>query len=156
MLRSLLLVLVSALGFTACTYGAPAAPSAATGSGVVTIMLSLGHFPIVQIPPGSSGSVSPAITTVAVGTQIQFRSLDNFAHTASSITGTTFPQASPLTGNAENASPSGTGLSTAGWTAGSLAPLGVSPIFVADKPGTYLYGCFFHYPAPMRGEIIVQ
>ena len=27
---------------------------------------------------------------------------------------------------------------------------------LADKPGTYLYGCFFHYTAPMRGAIIAQ
>ena len=26
----------------------------------------------------------------------------------------------------------------------------------ADLPGTYVFGCFFHYGAPMRGVIIVQ
>jgi len=156
MLRPLLAVFISALGLCACTDGAPSAPSAASGTGVVTIVLNLDAFPITQLPAGTSGSFQPAVTTVPVGTQIQFRSLNAFAHTASSVAGTTFPQASPLTGSALNASPSGTGISTTGWTSGALAPLGLSPLFVADKPGTYLYGCFFHYPAPMRGEIIVQ
>jgi plastocyanin len=156
MFRPVLALLVAALTLSACTDGAPSASAATSGAGVVTIELNLDAFPITQLAAGSSGSFSPAVATVAVGTQIQFRSLNNFAHTASSVAGTTFPQASPLTGTALTASASGTGLSTPGWTSGQLAPLGLSPIFVADKAGTYLYGCFFHYPAPMRGEIIVQ
>jgi plastocyanin len=156
MLRPFLAVLVAAFGLCACTDGAPSASAATSSAGAVTIVLDLGAFPITQLAAGTSGSFSPAVTTVAVGTQIQFRSLNNFAHTASAVAGTTFPQASPLTGSALTPSASGTGLSTPGWTSGQLASLGLSPVFVADKPGTYLYGCFFHYPAPMRGEIIVQ
>jgi hypothetical protein len=32
----------------------------------------------------------------------------------------------------------------------------LSQVVAADKPGTYLCGCFFHYPAPMRGVIIAR
>jgi plastocyanin len=31
-----------------------------------------------------------------------------------------------------------------------------SQTVAADKAGTYLYGCFYHYGAPMRGAIVAQ
>jgi len=43
-----------------------------------------------------------------------------------------------------------------GWSSGTLGAGSGSQILLADKPGTYLYGCFFHYTAPMHGAILVQ
>ncbi len=96
---------------------------------------------------------SPDVLTVAVGTHVQFVNTDSFAHTATSIAGSTFPAASPFDGSALTAS--GSALS-AGWSSGTLQAGAASPVFTADQPGTYLFGCFFHYGHPMRGEIVVQ
>jgi plastocyanin len=79
--------------------------------------------------------------------------IDSFAHTASSFDGAAFPAGSPLGGSALNTS--GGRLST-GWTSGNLAAGASSQLLLADKAGTYLYGCFYHYGAPMRGAIVVQ
>jgi plastocyanin len=43
-----------------------------------------------------------------------------------------------------------------GWSGGTLQASTVSQPLLADQPGTYLYGCFFHYGAPMRGVIVVH
>jgi plastocyanin len=37
-----------------------------------------------------------------------------------------------------------------------IQPDSASQTILADKPGTYLYGCYFHYSAPMRGAIIAR
>jgi plastocyanin len=79
--------------------------------------------------------------------------IDSFAHTASSFDGAAFPAGSPLGGSALNTSG---GRLSAAWTSGNLAAGASSQLLLADKAGTYLYGCFYHYGAPMRGAIVVQ
>jgi plastocyanin len=136
--------LAAAVLLTACTYGAPSASSSGAGPGVVVVDVNLTVHPV---------GYAPATLTVPVGTRIQFTNSDSFAHTATSIVGSTFPLASPFDITAQT--PEGSNLS-APWGSGVLAAGGSSSVFVADRPGTYLYGCFFHYGHPMQGTIVVQ
>jgi plastocyanin len=146
----------SAAGLTACTYGAPGSPSGGGSGGVTTIDVSLTAFAATTTGPGVSAGYEPAQLTVPVGTQIRFVNQDSFAHTASAVSGATFPISSPLNASALTPSASGRGLSDGGWSSGNLAAGAASPVFVADRPGTFLFGCFYHYGAPMRGSIVVQ
>jgi len=149
---SLLLLVVLA----ACTPGAPSAGSAnaaASTTSLTTIPVSLTTSTVVATAYGSSGGFTPAVLTIPLGSTIRFANIDSFAHTSSSFDGATFPAGSPLGGSALNTS--GDRLST-GWTSGNLAAGASSQLLLADKAGTYLYGCFYHYGAPMRGAIIVQ
>ncbi|BDE07743.1 hypothetical protein WPS_30190 [Vulcanimicrobium alpinum] len=147
-------VLLSAL--VACTPGAPPAgaenPVAAPGN-AVTIPVSLTGLSVVATAYGTSGGYTPAVTTVAVGTTVRFLNVDSFAHTATAFGGATFPAGSPLGGSALTTS--GATLSS-GWSSGNLAAGAASQTLLADKAGTYLYGCFFHYGAPMRAAIVVR
>jgi plastocyanin len=102
---------------------------------------------------GSGGGYAPLVTTVPVGTTLRFVNVDSFGHTATSLAGTAFPAASPFAGSAQITS--GSTLS-GGWSSGTLGAGTGSQVLIADTPGTYLYGCFFHYGAPMRGAIIVK
>lgn len=140
-----------------CTAGAPAAggTSAAAGAQTTTIDVSLTTSTVVATPYGSSGGYTPPVTTVALGGSVRFVNLDGFAHTATALgAGTSaFPPAAPFASSALSAS--GDRLS-AGWSSGTLAAGAASPPLLADAPGTYLYGCFFHYGAPMRGAIVVR
>lgn len=136
----------------ACTAGG--IPTSSGGSGGTTIDVSLTQFAPTQTPYGQSGGYSPPITTVSVGTQIHFVNVDSFAHTATEIPGaTTFPSGSPF--NASALAQKGSTLS-GGFTSGALQPNASSQTITADQPGTYLFGCFFHYGAPMRAAIVVQ
>lgn len=156
-MRFLSLLLLAAL--CGCTAGASGSGSAsstlATTAQTTTIAISLTASVVTSTPYGMSGGFMPAVTTVQHGTYIRFVNKDSFAHTSTSIgaTATTFPAAEPFTSAALNQS--GTTIS-GGWTTGALAPGNSSQPLLADKPGTYLYGCFFHYGAPMRAAIIVQ
>jgi plastocyanin len=141
---------------TACTFGAPGSLTGAAPGGVMTIDVSLTAFAASSISVGSSAGYSPAELSVPVGTQIRFLNQDSFAHTASAVARTAFPPSSPLTASALTPSASGSRLSAGGWSSGNLAPGAASPVFVADAPGTYLFGCFYHYGAPMRAAIVVQ
>jgi plastocyanin len=118
-----------------------------------TIDVSLTSNPATATAYGSAGGYAPAVQTVALGSTVRFVNVDSFAHTATSFSGTAFPSSSPFGGSALNAS--GNTLS-GGWSSGTLAAGASSPPLLADKPGTYLYGCFFHYGAPMRGALVVQ
>ncbi len=141
-----------ALVLAACTAGG--IPTSSGGSGGVTIDVSLTQFAPVQTPYGQSGGYSPPITTVSVGTQIHFTNVDSFAHTATEIPGAaSFPTGSPF--NAGALQQHGTTLS-GGFSSGALQPNSSSQTITADQPGTYLFGCFFHYGAPMRAAIVVQ
>ncbi len=142
-------------GLAACTDGAPGSLSA-TASGVTTIDVSLSAFAATSIAQGISAGYAPAQLVVPVGTQIRFVNQDSFAHTASAVGGATFPGSSPLSAQALTPSTSGTTLSSGNWSSGNLAAGASSPIFIADAPGTYLFGCFYHYGAPMRGAIVVH
>ena len=132
-----------AIALSGCTFGAPSATSNASSANT-TIAVDLTTF---------LDGYSPDVLTVAVGTRIQFMNTDSFAHTATAIAGSTFPDASPFDTSALN--PSGSALSSP-WSSGSLNPGAFSPVFIANEPGTYLFGCFYHYGHPMRGEIVVQ
>ena len=135
--------LVAATALGGCTYGAPAAATTGVVADVV-VDVNLTVYPDGYNPPA---------LTVPVGTRIQFTNSDSFAHTATAIAGAAFPAGSPFDSSAVTAS--GTALSSA-WGSGILPAGGSSQVFVADRAGTYLYGCFFHYAHPMRGQIVVR
>lgn len=139
--RSALLGL--AIVLSGCTFGAHSAVNTSGGANA-TIAVNLTNF---------LDGYSPDVLTVAVGTRIQFMNTDTFAHTATAIAGSTFPAASPFDESALTASGS---VLSAPWSSGSLNPNAASPVFTADQAGTYLFGCFYHYGHPMRGEIVVQ
>jgi len=145
------LLLFSALA--GCTPGAPPAGAGSAAAATTTIDVSLTSSPVTATAYGSAGGYTPAVTTVALGSTVRFLNTDSFAHTASSFGGTSFPPASPLGGSALNQSG---GTLSGGFTSGTLAAGTASQSLLADKTGTYLYGCFFHYSAPMRGAIVVQ
>jgi plastocyanin len=142
-----------ALVLGACTAGG--IPTSSGGSGGVTIDVSLTQYGQPhQTPYGSSLGYSATVTTVSVGTQIHFVNVDSFAHTATAIPGaTTFPDGSPFKGSALQQT--GTTLS-GGFSSGALQPNSSSQNITADQPGTYLFGCFFHYGAGMRAAIVAE
>jgi plastocyanin len=143
-----------ALLLAACTAGG--IPSSTSGGGGgVTIDISLSQFGPHTTPYGQAGGFSPAVITVSVGTQLHFTNIDNFCcHTATLIpNATSFPSGSPFTQKATQQSGS---TLTGGFSSGALQPNGSSQTITADQPGTYLYGCYFHYGAPMRAAIVVQ
>ena len=141
------------MAFAGCTNGAPPAGGASAGAAATTIDVSLTSAPASATAYGSGGGYAPLVTTVALGTTVRFVNLDAFGHTATSLGGTSFPAASPFAGSAQSSS--GNTLS-GGWSSGTLGGGTSSQALLADKPGTYLYGCFFHYGAPMRGAIVVR
>jgi plastocyanin len=152
--RSPLLSLLLVASLAGCTNGAPPAGAAsAAAAATTTIDVSLTSAPMAATAFGSGGGYAPLVTTVAVGTTIRFHNVDSFGHTATSLGGTTFPAASPFAGSAQILS--GATLS-GGWSSGTMGAGTGSQELIADKPGTYLYGCFFHYGAPMRGAIVVK
>lgn len=124
---------------------------------VIDVNLTL-NLP-VRTPYGESGGMNPPVTNVAVGDTVTFSNSDGFAHTATSITPgqsngeTSFPAGSPFGQKALNQS--GTTLS-GGWTSGAMQAGESSQLVKVDKAGTYLFGCFFHYGAPMRGAIVAK
>ena len=148
-----------ALLLTACTPGAvattPSQAVAAPGGQTVTIDVSLTLHPGQSLVQGQAAGYAPLNTTVAVGDLIKFINSDGFANTATLIPdATTFPAGSPFLASAQNQS--GTLLSQP-WSSGTLPNGGAtSQTILVDKPGTYLYGCFFHYGSPMRGVIVAQ
>jgi plastocyanin len=142
------------LALAACTPGGTTVPSGGGGGGVITIDVNLTLHPSGPTPAGTGGGFSPLETDVAVGSTIRFTNSDTFAHTATFIgTQASFPAASPFSGSA--LTQSGNTLSQ-GWSSGSLAAGAASQIISVDLPGTYLYGCFYHYGAPMRGVIVAH
>lgn len=107
----------------------------------------------VGTPYGQSGGMKPPVLTVKVGDTIVFKNSDSFAHTSTFVgNGPSFPSKGP---GASALTQSGMTLS-GGWTSGAMQPGSGSQVVTADKAGTYLYGCFFHYGAPMRGAIVAQ
>lgn len=136
----------------ACTNGG--VPTSSGGSGGITIDVNLTLNAPTKTPYGESGGYSPPITTVAVGSQIRFVNTDSFTHTATLIPNATqFPAGSPFGLSA--LMQHGTTLS-GGFTSGALQAGSSSQTITADRPGTYLFGCFFHYGAPMRAAIVAQ
>lgn len=137
---------------TACTNGGQATPAAGGGGQVVDVNLTLDGSS--QTSAGTAGGYAPAATNVAVGTTLRFVNTDGFAHTATLISGaTTFPAGSPFTTAAQTQS--GSTISQ-NWSSGTLAAGASSQTLLVDHAGTYLFGCFFHYGAPMRAVIVAQ
>ncbi|MGH7707461.1 MAG: cupredoxin domain-containing protein [Vulcanimicrobiaceae bacterium] len=155
-MRSLALGSILLLGgctFAAASSAPAAAPPPAGGGATAAIDVDLTLHAPMTIPAGTGAGFAPLVTTVAVGTVIRFTNSDSFAHTASSFAGSAFPSASPLGSGALNAA--GDRLST-GFTSGNLNPGASSQPIIADVAGTYLFGCFYHYTAPMRAMIVVH
>jgi plastocyanin len=151
--RSPLLSLLLIASLAGCTNGAPPAGAASAAAAATTIDVSLTSAPSAATAYGSGGGYAPLVTTVALGTTVRFLNVDSFGHTATSLGGTAFPASSPFAGSAQNASG---GTLSGGWSSGTLGGGTGSQALLADKAGTYLYGCFFHYGAPMRGAIVVK
>ena len=149
------LLLVSAALLAGCTFGAPHASQSVSvpGASITSIDVDLTLDPDAPLAAGMAGGYRPLPVVVAAGTFVRFTNSDGFAHTATSISGSTFPSASPFDAGA--LSEFGDRLST-GFSTGALSAGGSSAPILADQPGTYLFGCFYHYAAPMRDEIVVQ
>lgn len=97
---------------------------------------------------------SPDTITVPVGSSIRFTNSDGFAHTATLIPGaTSFPASSPFTASAVTQSGS---VISQPWSSGAMQAGASSQSIRIDAAGTYLYGCFYHYGAPMHGTIVAQ
>ena len=119
------------------------------------ISLSLDrHTKIAHLAAGDSVGVAPPALTVRVGDAVVFVNDDASAHhTATGLPGATrFSE--PRWSDAV-LKPLGT-IGPKLWSTGDLAPGATSAPIVASAPGTYLYGCFFHYSAGVRGTIVVQ
>ena len=155
MKRSYFLLIAAAASTAACTPGAPSAPNGSVRSGAVVIHASFGKF-IIQTQYGLLSSYSPNPLVVARGTVVQFVNDDNFDHTATSLGTSGFPQSGPG-GSAQTRS--GNDLAQPNWSTGVLTGGAISQTLNASTPGTYYFGCFFHYAtpgSPMRGVIVVQ
>jgi plastocyanin len=148
--RSLIAVLLGLLA--ACT--AAGIPTSSGGSGGTTININLTLNAPTKTPYGESGGYAPPITTIAVGSQIRFMNTDSFTHTATIIpSAQTFPSGSPFSVSALMQHGSNV---SGGFSSGALQAGSSSQTITADRAGTYLFGCFFHYGAPMRAAIIAQ
>ncbi|MGB8967016.1 MAG: plastocyanin/azurin family copper-binding protein [Candidatus Cybelea sp.] len=148
--RSLAATAIALLG--ACTAGG--IPTSTSGGGGTIINVDLTLNAPTPTAYGESGGYAPAVTTIAVGSQIRFMNTDSFAHTATLIpNATSFPVGSPfgITALMQH----GTTLS-GGFTSGAMQAGTSSQAILVDRAGTYLFGCFFHYGAPMRGAIVAQ
>ncbi len=141
----------------ACTPGGvtPSSSLATTPANIVTVDVNLAVNPLVQTPAGAGLGFAPEVTTVPVGSGVRFTNTDNTTHTASSVAGSTFPDSSPLQFSVTSPS-SDVALSSGAWSSGAIAAGTISQVFLVDKPGVYLFGCFYHYSGKMRGEIVAQ
>lgn len=145
------------LALSGCTAGGvnPAAGGGASVTSVTTIDVSIAAFALESTPLGDARGFSPEVTNVSVGSGVQFVNVDNTEHTATSIPGATaFPAVSPFGVSALQPT-ANVGISGS-WGAGGLEPGQTSQVFVVNKPGTYIYGCFFHYSGGMRGAIVAK
>lgn len=139
-----MLLLVVVLAAAACTPGGTSASGGGSGSAMtIDVNLTL-----------HADGYLPDTLTVPVGTNIRFVNSDGFAHTATLIPGATvFPSGSPFNASAQTRS--GSAISQP-WSTGTLQAGAASQTINVDATGTYLFGCFFHYGAPMRGTIVAQ
>jgi plastocyanin len=142
------LLLGVALSCVACTPGSFGIASSGSAAGITGQIVTI-DVDLTRDPDG----YKPQDTILSVGDGVRFHNSDGFSHTATSIAGDVFPTAYPFTSAALNQS--GTKLST-GFSSGNLTAGSVSQTLLADKPGTYLFGCFYHYGTPMRAKIDVQ
>jgi plastocyanin len=157
MMRWLAIVPLCAIA-AACTPGGVFPGSAGSSGGVptsvTTIDVSIAAFGAQGTPGGTGLGFSPEVTNVAVGGGVRFMNVDNTSHTATAIPGaTTFPAQSPFSFAATQ--PALLPI-TGSWSAGTMLPGASSAVFFIDQPGTYLFGCFFHYSGNMRGAIVAK
>jgi plastocyanin len=135
----------AALFIAGCTPGALTPNSSAGGAALTTIDVNLTLH---------AGGYAPNPISVPVGSTIRFTNSDGFTHTATLIpNATAFPAGSPFTLAA--LTKSGDAVSQ-DWSTGALAAGASSQTIAIDKAGTYFYGCFYHYGAPMQGTIVAQ
>ena len=145
-----------ALLFSACTPGAAglAGPSGGVGTQARVVDVNLTLHSASQTPAGMSSGYAPAVVTVAVGSALVFTNSDGFAHTVTLIPGAgAFPAGTPFSASAQTQTGS---VVSQNWSSGTLQTGQSSQTISVDRAGTYLYGCFFHYGAPMRGTIVAQ
>jgi plastocyanin len=152
-----------AFALTACTPNGLSVGGGGGGGGSTHVVdLNLTNAVVAATPYGTSAAYTPPVLTVAVGDSIVFKNTDSFNHTSTSIPASKsnnekqFPSAYPFTGTA--LTQSGATLS-GGWSSGAIQAGATSQTILADKAGTYLYGCFYHYgavPTHMRGAIVVH
>ena len=147
-----MLALTLPLLLAACTDGGT--PVSSGGSGGATIDINLTLSQPSKTAYGESGGYTPAITNVAVGSELHFTNTDSFAHTATEIPNATQFPADRLSAFRQTQQ-HGTTLS-GGFSSGALQAGSSSQTIAVDRAGTYLFGCFFHYGAPMRAAIIAQ
>jgi plastocyanin len=136
-----------------CTPGASSAPAGNAVAGGLIVGESLIKYGQTSSELGTVGGFNPSLVLVAQGTVIQFHNEDSFNHTASDISSAAFPNGNPIPSGAQTRS--GTDVSQAGWSSGVLLPDAYSQPLTTTRTGTYLFGCFYHYPI-MRGAVIVQ
>lgn len=127
---------------------------AAAGTVVVVHLKLDRNSKLTHLDAGDSVGVSPATVRVHVGDAIVFQNDDPaIAHTATGLPNATrFVE--PRWTDAM-LKPVGT-IGADAWSTGTLAPGAKSAPLTLAAPGTFLYGCFFHYSAGMRGQIIVE
>jgi len=150
-----LLLLGAALLAVGCTPGSFALASASAGAAAgVTGKIVTVDVDLTKDPDG----YAPEDTVLNVGDGVRFHNSDGFAHTATAIAGATFPTAYPFSSSALNQTGNklSQGIATGGFSSGNLTPDAVSQTLLADAPGTYLFGCFYHYGTPMRAQIDVH
>jgi plastocyanin len=147
--------LVACVLLAACTPGGVATSGGGGGATSAVIDINLTNSIPARVPQGNAGAYMPLVTHIAVGSTVRFTNTDGFTHTATLIPGNppTFPSAYPFTSTALNQT--GSDLSD-GWSSGALPAGSSSQTLTANIAGSYVFGCFFHYGAPMRGVIVVQ
>ena len=140
----------------ACTPGGiPAAGGGGgTNASTMTIDVNLTLHAPTDTAFGRSGGYAPALAAVPVGSNIRFHNSDGFSHTATLIPGASaFPDGSPFSVRAQIQTGSKI---TDRWSSGTLAAGSTSQTIAVTSPGTYLFGCFFHYGSPMRAAIVAR
>jgi plastocyanin len=149
-MKHVFFIIAALLPCVACTPGSfgLATSSTAGAAGVTGKVLAVD----VDLTKDVDGYL-PVDATIDVGDGVRFHNSDGFDHTATSITGATFPSAYPFT-NAALVQTSAT--LSEGFSSGNLTAGSFSQTLLADKPGTFLFGCFYHYGSPMRAEIDVR
>ena len=144
---------LASLGLLAACASSGVPSSSGVGKGITTDVNLTLNAPVTT-SYGQSGGYAPPTITVAVGTQIRFVNTDGFQHTATLVRNATrSPAGSPF--GVAALMQQGANLS-GGFSSGVLAPGSSSQTITADRAGTYLFGCFFHYAAPMRAVIVAQ
>jgi plastocyanin len=147
------------LACVGCTPGSFALASASGATGitgtVVTVDVDLTKDRSGPTPGGTGAGYAPLVTMLAVGDGVRFHNSDGFSHTATAIPGApaTFPASYPFTSAALDQV--GSKLSQ-GFSSGNLTAGSTSQTLLADKSGTYLFGCFYHYGSPMRASVVVH